>query len=97
MTGRSRCLSAGEGHWRGALAKGALEVGRLADESEAKEGQAEDLVGGAGVEWVVDEPGDVAAEGPVVGAVLEQVEDGHRAVAVPAAAGHTAGGSGFRV
>ena len=68
----------------GAL-RSALEIGRLAEERESEQSQAHGVRGGARVLRVVDEPRHIGAERPVVGAVLEQVEDGHCAMAVPAA------------
>lgn len=62
----------------------ALEVGQLSGHREGEQDNGA-LQGGRRVQRVVDKPGDVRAEGPVVAAVFVQVEDRHGAVTEPAA------------
>lgn len=62
----------------------------MAENRKSEEGQGHGIRLRAGVLRVIDEPRHVATERPIVGAVLEQIEDGHSAVAVPIAGRYTA-------
>jgi len=63
----------------------ALQVAQLAGETQRQKDDGARLRRRC-VQRVVDEPGDIGAEKPVVAAVAVQVEDRHRAVAEPARA-----------
>ena len=59
------------------------EVAELADESKRKQRQRP-RHWRLGVQWVVDEKGNVGAIQPIVAAVPEEVKDGHGSMTIPA-------------